>query len=209
MSTTPNSDKFQKKIDEQVRGDAEEESKGLEGNNQSKGEGRSKGVGKQDEGAEGEETVEAGQGKNQDVNNLGEQEEGNVKEGDSKTGKQTQGKTPATRQSKRKNGQPPELNSQTVGPVQIKRPKGKNATNPPQANPPSTNPPPSKTAHRNNLPPNNPPNNPQSPPANNPPPATTQFILNKRTIPLDQSLEISRPNTMSRKKKVMMTIVDG
>ncbi|KAH9822356.1 hypothetical protein DFH28DRAFT_1078609 [Melampsora americana] len=117
------SNKFQKKIDENIRdereGASKEEHKDEANNNQATEEGKGKGV-------EGKENRGEGS-KNQEANNMETQDT-------SKIAKQPKAKTPATRQSKRKNGQPPEPKIQLVGPVRIKKLKSKAADNVPQIN---------------------------------------------------------------------------
>ncbi|KAH9807448.1 hypothetical protein DFH28DRAFT_915295 [Melampsora americana] len=108
------SEEFQRKIDDQIRnkGEGGRKGKGVEG----KEEGGNKGE-HQDQ---GDDTLTADASENQ-VN--------------TKNTKNPKTRAQPTRQSKRKNGQPPEPESQLVGPVRIKKPKGKAAielTNIPQ-----------------------------------------------------------------------------
>lgn len=142
------SNEFQKKIDDQIRNP-------IEGRDQ--GEGGSKEV-------EVENEKGAGEGGDTDHRNeeSGNQEEENQVEGrgdiDSTkiAAKQPRGKTPATRQSKRKNGEQPDEQPALVGPIRIKKRKGKAL--PPQNdadNSSSSNipPPPTCPHHQTNPPP--------------------------------------------------------
>lgn len=109
------SNEFQKIIDDQIRNVGEENNRREGGSNEGvKETGDVKG-----KGAEGEQQEE---GTNQEEEG---QDEGQGTEETIKSTKQPKGRTPGTRQSKRKNGEAPEVESYQVGPIRIKKPKGK------------------------------------------------------------------------------------
>ncbi|EGG02566.1 uncharacterized protein MELLADRAFT_110065 [Melampsora larici-populina 98AG31] len=116
------SDEFQKRIDEQVRNICDERNEKAEGTSRREQEEENVGAGNLGEKGKG---VEAGEEEEEQE----EDQEGSKSEqkkiGTIKSTRQPRTKTPATRQSKRKNGQPPEGESQLVGPVRIKKPRGK------------------------------------------------------------------------------------
>ncbi|KAH9813514.1 hypothetical protein DFH28DRAFT_871893, partial [Melampsora americana] len=134
FTTRMDSEDFQRRIEEQIRNN--DGSGGIEIKERNEkveetGEEKGKGLEKRKEGVDRGENAELDR-------DIPIDEEVEI-QGSVRTAKNSKPKAHPTRQSKRKNGQPPELESQLVGPVRIKKPKGKGVDIPTEVLPASTN----------------------------------------------------------------------
>ncbi|EGG06357.1 uncharacterized protein MELLADRAFT_63433 [Melampsora larici-populina 98AG31] len=162
------SEDFQKKIDDQIRNKIEggsketegskrggEEEEGNTGENQGENQGvdNEEGKGEENENEGGEESENAGE----------EDQEAGQEIGKSRTTKQVKTRAAPTRQSKRKIGQPPDSGPQLVGPVRIKKPKGKAPMDQFHNSPMNPPPNPSTSSAPPNIPPRTAPPHPSNP----------------------------------------------